>query len=104
MFVFALEITLESETPIGRDGLDDVIETMVDELDTLDCEPSISTTGTGQEVTMLVEVIVDKNDEMEAWECGFATIRSALHAAGVFTGGMIVPTHPTPSVRRLQDA
>lgn len=104
MYVVGCEVTLAGAS-LDANAVTDLIEVVVDELDRVVSEPSVSTSGTGGEVVMTVEVTVDEPDEVEALHAGFSAIRSALHAAEVGTPGMVVPSKVIPSVRRyLQSA
>lgn len=105
MFVLGCELVLRSDDPLSADDVTDLISAFVDELDELDLIPDVSTTGTGTEIVMNVEVETTVTDEMEAFVYAFTSIKSALHCAGVHTGRMVIPTHLRPTAPRLlQDA
>lgn len=75
---------------ITEDEVCGLMDTVVDDLDELDVEPSVGTCRVGDDVEFTVDVTVDEDDEFEALTVGLAAIKAAFHAAGVGTANFPV--------------
>jgi multidrug efflux pump subunit AcrB len=105
MYTVGCSATLVASTPQDQDQVTDLIESIIDELDKLCDHPSVSTTcDGGTDIHVTIEVVVDKEDALDAIVEGMSCIRSALHTAHVGTAEMVVPTELVPTVRSLEAA
>lgn len=104
VFLVRIEATLESGRRLTDDEITDTIETMVDELDELPVEPSVSTHRIGDYLGVAIEVTVDEEEEFEALAFGVTTIKAAFHTAGIGTAGLVVPRDLRSRVVPLQPA
>jgi len=79
-----LDAVLTPERPLTDDEITDIIEAVIDELDTVGGEdPSISTTRTGSTVAFVIGVGVTAAGEWEAMDAAAVLIRQAFGAAAV---------------------
>jgi hypothetical protein len=104
MAAFSLSVQLRSGSPITADGVTDLVEAVLEELDTLGYLASVSTTGTGALVSMTVTVDTDDADDLAGLRDFTAAVVAALHAAGVGGGGSILAGAPNVTSGQLQNA
>lgn len=93
LFRFRFEGVMTPTTPITADGVTDIIELLVDELDVLGHVASVSTAKAGRKINIEVE-FDDEIDPAEVmdWLARCATdLKSAFHGAGVGTAKMLIP-------------
>lgn len=92
--------TLGSDRRLADDEITDMIETVVDDLDLVALDPSVGTVRVGDDVEVTVSMAVDEPDEWNALTRGVSAMRTAFHAAGIGTAGLVVPrdlrSHVTP--------
>lgn len=91
MFVVEIDVTLGSHRRLTDDEITDMIETIVDDLDRLPIEPSVSTHRVGDDLNLVVSVTVEEDEELDALAFGVAAVKAAFHAAGIGTAGLTVP-------------
>lgn len=104
LFIIGVEVTLVSDEPLTDEQITGLIEAIVDDLDHLPgLEPSVGTTRSGENVVMEVQVMAE-DDSWEAFDWAVATIRSSLHAAGIGTAGWVRPSHMQAGYRQLENA
>jgi hypothetical protein len=100
MFLIEVVATLGSDHRLTDDEITNMIETVVDELDRLPLEPSVGTVRVGDNIEMTVSVTVDEPEEWDALAYGVSAMKSAFHAAGITTAGLVAPqdlrSHVTP--------
>lgn len=99
-FVVGLRARFRGSRPIAPADVTELVTELMDEFDRLGLEGSVSMSGTGSHTDAIIEVVVDSDDELEAWSTGTSAIHAALHAAEVVTAGLMAPTELQPSLRR----
>lgn len=104
MFLVEIVATLGSERRLTDDEITDLIEALVDDLDRMSAEPSVGTVRTGDDVELTVSVSVDEREEFDALTHGAWAIKAAFHAAGIGTAGLLVPRDLRFRVNSLQVA
>jgi hypothetical protein len=82
--------TLVPSRPFTDDELTDLIAAVVDYLDTLVIDPSVSTTREGSGVRVEVTVVIDTDDPWHAQAVATGAMRDAFTRA---TPGMPTTTH-----------
>lgn len=78
-----IEATLRGRPSLTDDEVTDLIEVLVDELDERAIDPEVSTRRDGRDVHITICVAVDSDDEMDALTEGLQAIKTAFAAAGV---------------------
>ena len=89
-----------AEGRLNEGAITDLIEKVVDELDQLAVEPSVSTRRMGDEIDMTIGVVVDDEDEFEALRHGAAIIGAGLRS----THGPDHAPMSTPSANGLRSS
>jgi hypothetical protein len=91
VFMAEIEATLRGRPTLTDDDVTDLIEAIVDELDEHAIDPEVRTRRDGRDVHITVGVAVDSDDEMEAMSAGFDAIKAAFAVAGVGPARATVP-------------
>ena len=102
MFLVEIEVVLGMGRRLDDEEITDLIEAVVDDLDSV--EPSVGTTRLGDDVRFTVGVTVDHAEEFEALAAGVSAVKAAFHAAGIGTSGLGVPRNLRSRVEPLQPA
>lgn len=101
MFAVACEFIVAPERLLTDDEISDMIEGIVDALDDLQAEPSVGTRRAEQDLELVVSIIVQRDDELEAMRHGLDLIRTALRASGLGPEGVVTPHGLRSSVSQL---
>lgn len=88
MFRIALQAELAAaRSSVTADDVTDLVAYLVDEIDRLGFEASISAKGIYPVLEILIEFDMDAPDPLDALATGMGTLRSALHGAQIATPG-----------------
>jgi hypothetical protein len=102
MYVVEASAVLSPGRHLTDDEITDLIEAVIDDLDTTTVDPSVSTVRDGDDVRVTVSVTVDGGDPFAALAGASEAMLAAFHAAGVAVEGAIAAGDLRSEVRPLQ--
>lgn len=91
MFLVEIDVTLRGPRRLSDDEVTDLVEAVVDHLDTLAVEPSVGTRREGDDIAVSVALTIAEDQELDAMAAGVAATKSAFVAAGIGSTGAAVP-------------
>lgn len=103
MFTVGVKFELHPRLTITAEDVSDLIESVVDTLDDLGFEADASSSGTGADLVLSVEVVVDAADPLEAQAIGIGAIVQGVRAGQVDVADL-APTGLVTSTQTLQPA
>jgi hypothetical protein len=104
MYTVVASAVLSPGRNLTDDEITDLIEAVIDDLDTTTVDPSVSTVRDGDDVRVTVSVNVDGGDPFAALASASEAMLAAFHAAGVAVEGSIAAGDLHSEVRLLQPA
>jgi hypothetical protein len=87
MFTVEASAVLSPGRLLLDDEITDMIEAVIDDLDTTTADPSVSTARDGEDVRVTVSVTVDGSDPFTALATASEAMVEAFHTAGVVVDG-----------------
>jgi hypothetical protein len=104
MFRVEIDVTLVGSQPLTSDDVTDLIELLIDELDTRAVDPSVSTHQLGDSVHVSVALTVDSDEEFDALTTAVADLQAALRVVNVGLSRPAAPRDVQSRVLPLQAA
>jgi hypothetical protein len=89
MYTVEASAVLSPGRHLTDDEITDLIEAVIDDLDTTTTDPSVSTVRDGDDVRITVSVTVDDGDPFTALATASEAMLVAFHAAGVAVEGTL---------------
>jgi hypothetical protein len=101
MYTVEVSVVLRSGHRLTDDEITDLVEIIIDDLDTATADPSVSTVRDGTDVRATLSVTVDSQDPFAALARGSEAMLAAFQAAGVAPEGTIAAGDLHSEVRPL---
>lgn len=102
MYTVEASAVLSPGRRLTDDEITDLVEAVIDDLDTTTVDPSVSTIRDGDDVRVAVSVAVDGGDQFAALARASEAMLGAFHAAGVAVDGTLAAGGLRSEVRPLQ--
>jgi hypothetical protein len=102
MYTVEASVVLSPGRYLAEEEITDLIEAVIDELDTTTIGPSVSTVRDDADVRVTVSVTVDSRDQFAALATASEAMLGAFHAAGLAAEGIIAARELHSEVRPLQ--
>jgi hypothetical protein len=91
VFLVEIDVMLSGPRRLTDDEVTDLVETIVDHLDERSVDPSVGTRRQGDDVAVSVVVTIAEAQEFDAMAAGVAATKAAFVAAGVGAAGVAEP-------------
>jgi len=104
MYTVEASAVLSPGRRLTDEEITDLIEAVIDDLDTATADPSVSTVRDGDDVRVTVSVTVDSSEPFAALARASEAMLAAFHAAGVVVESTIATGDLRSEVRLLQSA
>jgi hypothetical protein len=101
MYTVEVSVVLRSGHRLTDDEITDLVEAIIDDLDTVASDPSVSTVRDGDNVRATLSVTIDSHDPFAALARGSEAMLAAFQAAGVAPEGAIAAGDLHSEVRPL---
>jgi hypothetical protein len=102
MYTVEASAVLSAGRYLAEDEVTDLVEALIDELDTTTIDPSVSTVRDDVDVRVTVSVTVEGRDQFAALATASEAMLGAFHAAGVAVEGIAAARDLHSEVRPLQ--
>jgi hypothetical protein len=102
MYTVEASAVLSPGRYLAEEEITDLIEAVIDDLDTTTTDPSVSTVRDGADVRIAVSVTVDSGDQFTALATAAEAMVGAFCAAGVAAEGITAARDLHSEVRSLQ--
>ena len=104
MYTVEASAVLSPGRRLTDEEITDLIEAVIDDLDTATADPSVGTVRDGDDVRVTVSVTVDSSEPFAALARASEAMLAAFHAAGVVVESTIATGDLRSEVRLLQSA
>jgi hypothetical protein len=101
MYTVEVSVALKPHCRLSDDEITDLVQVIIDDLDTTTTDPSVSTVRDGNDVRATLSVTVDSHDPFAALARGSEAMLAAFQAAGVAAEGTIAAGDLHSEVRPL---
>lgn len=101
MYTVEVSVVLRPGHRLTDDEITDLVEAIVDDLDTTTTDPSVSTVRDGSDVRAILWLTVESYDPIAALAKGSEAMLTAFQAAGVAPQGTIATSDLHSEVRPL---
>jgi hypothetical protein len=102
MFTVEASAVLSPGRRLTEDEITDLVEAIIDDLDTTTVDPSVGTVRDGCDVRVTVSVSIEASDQFAALARASEAMVGAFHAAGLVVDGSLAAEGLRSEVRRLQ--
>ena len=102
MYTVEASAVLSPGRYLAEEEITDLIEAVIDDLDTRTTDPSVSTVRDGADVRIAVSVTVDSGDQFAALATAAEAMVGAFRAAGAAAEGITAARDLHSEVRSLQ--
>jgi len=102
MYTVEASAVLSPGRYLTEDEITDLIEAVIDDLDTTTTDPSVSTVRDEADVRVTISVAVDSHDQFAALATAAEAMLGAFRAAGVAVKGITTARELHSEVRPLQ--